>query len=40
MRCSPSILFIAVITTVVMGQDASTDSAKWKHYVRGGGVRV
>ena len=23
-----------------MGQDASTDSAKWKHYVRGGGVRV
>ncbi len=23
-----------------MGQDASTDSAKWKHYVRGGGVQV
>ena len=23
-----------------MGQDTSTDSAKWKHYVRGGGVRV
>ncbi len=23
-----------------MGQDASTDSAKWKHYVRGGGVHV
>jgi len=40
MRRSSSILFIAVITTVVMGQDASTDSAKWKHYVRGGGVRV
>ena len=40
MRYSSSILFIAVITTVVMGQDASTDSAKWKHYVRGGGVLV
>ena len=40
MRCLSSILFIAVITTVVMGQDASTDSAKWKHYVRGGGVRA
>ena len=40
MRCSFSILFIAVITTVVIGQDARTDSAKWKHYVRGGGVRV
>ena len=40
MRCSFSILFIAVITTVGIGQDARTDSAKWKHYVRGGGVRV
>ena len=40
MRPSPSILFIAVITTVVMGQDASTDPTKWKHYVRGGGVQV
>ena len=40
MRCLFSILFIAVITTVVIGQDARTDSAKWKHYVRGGGVRV
>ena len=40
MRCYFSILFIAVITTVVICQDARTDSAKWKHYVRGGGVRV
>ncbi len=40
MRCSSSILFIATINIVVMGQDASTDSAKWKHYVRGGGVQV
>ena len=40
MRCSFSILFIAVITTVGIGQDARIDSAKWKHYVRGGGVRV
>ena len=40
MRCSFSILFIVLITTVVIGQDARTDSAKWKHYVRGGGVRV
>ena len=40
MRCSSSLLFIATINIVVMGQDASTDSAKWKHYVRGGGVQV
>ena len=40
MRCSSIVLFIATINIVVMGQDASTDSAKWKHYVRGGGVQV
>ena len=39
MRCSFSIQFFAIIT-FVMGQDVSTDSAKWKHYVRGGGVQV
>ena len=40
MRRSISILFIAAITTTVMGQDAIADSAKWKHYVRGGVVQV
>ena len=35
-----SVLFIAAITTTVIGQDAIADSAKWKHYVRGGTVQV
>ena len=39
MRRSFSIQFFAIIT-FVMGQDVSTVSAKWKHYVRGGGVQV
>ena len=37
---SLSVLFIAAITTTVIGQDAIADSAKWKHYVRGGTVQV
>ena len=40
MRRSLSIQFIATITSFVMGQDSSADSAKWKHYVRGGWVQV
>ena len=40
MRRSLSIQFIATITTFVMGQDSSADSAKWKHYVRGGSVQL
>jgi len=40
MRRSLSIQFIATITPFVMGQDSSADSAKWKHYLRGGGVQV
>jgi len=37
---SRSVLFFVIITTFVMGQDSSAVPAKWKHYVRGGGVKV
>ena len=40
MRSSIRILFVAAITTIVMGQEAISDPANWKHYVRGGGVQV
>ena len=37
---SRSILFIIIITTFSLGQDTSAVLAKWKHYIRGGGVKV
>ena len=40
MRRLIRILFIAATTTTVMGQEAISDPANWKHYVRGGGVQV
>ena len=40
MRRLFSIQFIATITTFFMSQDVNAESAKWKHYVRGGGVQV
>ena len=40
MRSSIRILFVAAITTIVMGQEAISDPANWIHYVRGGGVQV